>query len=72
MIYTLLKPGKRVTWKAVNSTPSGTVVRVDERGAHIAVDGGGFMILTTKDALDAAREARERRKKQANNRNSNL
>lgn len=57
----LLKVGDRATWQAINRPCSGTVTKVDDRGVHVAVDGGGFMLLGTLHSIKVAAEERKRR-----------
>lgn len=57
----LLKVGDRATWQSINRVYSGTVTKVDDRGVHVAVDGGGYMLLGTIRSIQAAAEERKRR-----------
>jgi len=65
MILENPQPGDRVTWKAVNRDPSGTVEAVDpRRGALVAVDGGGYVIISTASSLQALAEKYSRNENQ--------
>ena len=50
--YDHLAPGDRVTWKAINQDPSGTVEMVTPRGVLVRVDGGGHVVLTTTESFN--------------------
>lgn len=50
--YDQLAPGDRVTWRAINRDPSGTVEMVTSRGVLVRVDGGGYVVLTTTESFN--------------------
>lgn len=56
MYYDHLNIGDRVTWKAINYDPSGTVVAKTDKGLLVAVDGGGHVLLSTLEAETRERE----------------
>lgn len=51
--------GDRVEWHSLNRDLRGTVVRLTPRGALVAVDGGGQVLLTTPEAREHIRERLE-------------
>jgi hypothetical protein len=61
MILENPQPGDRVTWRSLNRNSSGTVEAVDpRRGALVAVDGGGYVIISTASSMAALKKKYER------------
>lgn len=60
MILENPQPGDRVHWRAINRDYTGTVELVDEkRGALVAVDGGGYVIISTASSMAALKKRYE-------------
>ncbi len=57
----LLKVGDRASWESINRTYTGTVLKVDDRGVQVAIDGGGVMVLSTTRSIRYAEAERKRR-----------
>lgn len=55
MLYENLHIGDRVSWRGINRTYTGIVERLDDAGALVLIDGGGYMILSTPQSMDAVR-----------------
>lgn len=64
--YNGFGPGDEVCWQTINGVAEGTVIRVDEKGCHVSVREGGYMILTTSAAMKAAWEYRRQEPQQYN------
>ena len=55
MFYDNLHIGDRVSWRGLNRTYTGIVERLDDAGALVLIDGGGYMILSTPQSMEATR-----------------
>lgn len=58
--YDNAKIGDEVCWQTINGEQRGTVKAVNFAGVHVAVKGGGDMILTTRDSMRFAWERKGR------------
>ena len=56
--YTSLAVGEPISWPAINGRRTGIVESLDDRGAMVALGNGKYVLLTTGQSLQAARERR--------------